>query len=355
MAFIQSIGLCKAPFKHAQSDIFSFMNKVYDIPHSDSEKVKRLYDRSEIDTRYSAIEDFSLAPKDWTFLDEHKKASVEKRMQTYFDIAPSLCQKAILDCINDESELQTITHLITVSCTGMSAPGLDIQLMQRMNLSTRIHRTSINFMGCYAAIHALKQANAICKADAEAKVLIVSVELCTLHFQSDYSMDNVASSLLFGDGCAAVLVGNQKGIYEIEKFYSEVAFQGYHDMAWHISSNGFLMSLSSFVPNIIAENIKPMLENSLTSMSISQTDIQHWAIHPGGKKIVTEVQKVCCLRDEDVDVSRQILKDFGNMSSATILFVLHKMKSTITQANERVYAVAFGPGLTIESMFLTSC
>jgi predicted naringenin-chalcone synthase len=355
MPYINSIGTANAPFAHSQKEILDFMLEMYQVPQEDIEKIKRLYDRSEIETRYSAIEDFSLPKSKWEFIEKDKKTSIESRMKKYFEIAPSLCEKAVRKCIPIESELSTITHLITVSCTGISAPGLDIQLMQLLDLPTTIHRTSVNFMGCYAAIHALKQANAICKSQTNAQVLIVDVELCTIHFQDDYTMDNIAASLLFGDGAAAVLVSNEKGIYTIEDFYSEVALDGYNDMAWNISSTGFLMTLSGYVPSIIASNIEPMLLNSLKKMNIIKEDIQHWAIHPGGKKIVTEIEKVLNLTNKDVEISRSVLNDFGNMSSVTILYVLKKMQVQIKAPNETIYSVAFGPGLTIESMFLKSC
>ncbi len=355
MAYINSIGTAQAPFSHSQKDILDFMLEMYRVPEEDIEKVTRLYDRSEIETRYSAIEDFSLPKSKWTFIEKDQAVSVEKRMQKFFEIAPGLCEKAVRRCITDSNELKSITHLITVSCTGLSAPGLDIQLMQLLQLPATLHRTSVNFMGCYAAIHALKQADALCRANRDAKVLIVDVELCTIHFQDKYTMDNVAASLLFGDGVAATLVSNEKGIYSIENFYSEVAFGGYSDMAWNISSNGFLMTLSGYVPSVIAENIEPMLMNSLRNMGVEKSGIRYWAIHPGGKKIITEIQKALSLTPEDVEVSRSILNDYGNMSSATILYVLKKMRQKISVTDENIYCVAFGPGLTIETMFLKSC
>jgi predicted naringenin-chalcone synthase len=355
LPYINSIGTANAPFAHSQKEILDFMLEMYHVPNEDVEKIKRLYDRSEIETRYSAIEDFSLPKSKWTFIEKDQKTSIEKRMLKYFEIAPSLCEKAVRKCIPDNSSFENITHLITVSCTGISAPGLDIQLMKLLNLPTTIHRTSVNFMGCYAAIHALKQANAICKSQPNAKVLIIDVELCTIHFQDEYTMDNIAASLLFGDGAAAVLVSNEKGMYSIKDFYSEVALDGYNDMAWNISSTGFLMTLSGYVPSIIASNIEPMLLNSLKKMNIKKSDIQHWAIHPGGKKIVSEIANVLNLSPDDVEISRSVLNDFGNMSSVTILYVLKKMHAQIEATNETIYSVAFGPGLTIESMFLKSC
>lgn len=355
MPYINSIGLAKAPFCHQQSDIFDFITNQYVIPDGDYDKIKRLYERSEIDTRYAAIKDFSSSKLDWTFFSKEGSTTLEKRMETYFEIAPKLCVEAIKNCIPNEDELKNITHLITVSCTGLSAPGLDIQLMQLLNLKSNIHRTSINFMGCYAAIHALKQANDICTANPKANVLIVDIELCTLHFQDSYSMDNIAASLLFADGAAALLINNKKGIYSIEKFYSEVAFQGYNDMAWTLSSTGFLMTLSGFIPTIISENIKPLLQNALDKMNLSKDEIKHWAIHPGGKKILNEIEKALTLNSTDLNVSRSILRKYGNMSSATLIFVLDEMKSQINNENEPVFCAAFGPGLTIETMFLKSC
>jgi predicted naringenin-chalcone synthase len=354
LAFINSIGLSNALFKHAQKDIADFILKRYKVPFDDIDKISRLFERSEIISRFSAIQDFSLDKEDWTFFEKETMTSIEMRMKKFFEIAPQLGLNAVNNCI-PKNELKSITHLITVSCTGISAPGLDIQMIQLLKLPSSIHRTSINFMGCYAAIHALKQANAICQSNRHAKVLIVDIELCTLHFQDTYTMDNVAASLLFADGAAAVLVSNERGIYSIENFYAEVALEGYNDMAWNISSSGFLMTLSAYVPTVIAENIKPMLLNSLSQMNIQQEHIKHWAIHPGGKKIVSEIEKALSLSKEDVAVSRSVLSEYGNMSSVTILYVLEKIRQQIKHKDESIYSVAFGPGLTIESMFLKSC
>ena len=135
MPYINSIGTANAPFAHSQKEILDFMLEMYQVPQEDIEKIKRLYDRSEIETRYSAIEDFSLPKSKWEFIEKDKKTSIESRMKKYFEIAPSLCEKAVRKCIPIESELSTITHLITVSCTGISALGLDIQLMQLLDQS----------------------------------------------------------------------------------------------------------------------------------------------------------------------------------------------------------------------------
>lgn len=355
MSFIQSIGLAPAPFRHAQGDILQFMLRQYELSPIDAEKIQRLYERSEIDFRYSVLDDFSLPESQWTLLEKGASVSLEKRMACFFRMAPILCEQAVRNCMPDNGEWSKVTHLIVVSCTGLSAPGLDIQLIQQLSLPTDIQRSAINFMGCYAGIHALKQADAICKSTPAARVLIVDVELCTLHFQTPYTIDNVAASLLFADGAAAVLISNEPGFFSIEDYYSEVALSGYHDMSWQLSSEGFLMSLSGYVPSILAENISPMLQHTLEKLHLRKEEIRHWAIHPGGKKIVSELARALNLSETDTAMSRSVLREYGNMSSVTIFYVLDRLRRSAPPAGERVLALAFGPGLTIESIFLRTC
>jgi predicted naringenin-chalcone synthase len=203
------------------------MQTVYAPTETEKRKIRFLYQQSGIRQRYSVIPDYSRHANEWKFYTQTENLepfpSLEQRMAVYNKQAPLLSVDAIRDCLHNVAHHYEITHLITVSCTGMSAPGLDLQIMELMELDKNIFRTSINFMGCYAAIHALKLANALCKGDAKAKVLIVCAELCTLHFQRESTIDNITSSLLFGDGCAAVLVCNNEAPYEgieISGFYS---------------------------------------------------------------------------------------------------------------------------------------
>src|SRR5699024_10541350 len=147
-----------------------------------------------------------------------------------------------------------ITHLITVSCTGMYAPGLDIEIVQEARLSPSVKRTAINFMGCYAAFNAIKVGDAICKAEAEARVLIVCVELCSIHFQKKKDDDNILSNALFGDGAAAIVLQStppQAASLALERFHCDLSFEGKQEMAWHIGDHGFEMRLSAYVPDMI--------------------------------------------------------------------------------------------------------
>lgn len=275
-------------------------------------------------------------------------------MAWYKNYAPALSVKAIENCIAGYTTAAAITHLITVSCTGMSAPGLDLQIMEQMKMPKNIYRTSVNFMGCYAAIHALKMADAICKTTPHAKVIIVCTELCTLHFQKQPSSDNIAASLLFADGAAAALItpdeNEHKGIF-LKSFYGEVITQGEKDMSWEISSTGFLMTLSGYVPNLIETDFSPLLTRALHNGGSSLQNISHWCIHPGGKRILDAVCKTMQLNNSQLQESYNVLQQYGNMSSATILFVLKNMMQSIKDYNvpEEIFGAAFGPGLTMET------
>ncbi len=352
MAFIKKIGTANAPFEHKQTAIKQFAVQQYNIPEQYMARVERMYDNSWIDTRYSAINDFSLENGDGVLLkSKTEEATTVSRMEIFFEVAPKMCEAAVRKILS-ETELQNITHLITVSCTGIAAPGLEIILLESLNLPTNTTRLGVNFMGCYAGFHALKMAKAICADEKNAQVLIVDVELCTLHFQNEFTMDNVASTLLFADGAAAVLVNNEAedSLYKIESFYTEVALQGKKDMAWHIGPSGFQMTLSSYIPTILGENIEPLLNKAIEHPN----EIAHWAIHPGGKKILQEFAKALNLEDEDLETSYHILRRFGNMSSVTIFYVLAAMRKNISASNQKVFAAGFGPGLTIESAILST-
>ena len=329
---------------------------------NDKRKLKFLYHQSSIEYRYSVIPDYSRQVSEWKFYPHSENLepfpSLEQRMSWYNKYAAPLSIDAIRDCIGNVIHHQEITHLITVSCTGMSAPGLDLQVMELMDLPKNIFRTSINFMGCYAAIHAMKLADAICNTNTNAKVLIVATELCTLHFQRENTMDNIASSLLFADGSAAALIvadgHSAKGVH-LENFYSEVVPKGKKDMAWELSSTGFLMTLSGYIPNLIEEDFESLTQKALLQNNISKENITHWCIHPGGKKIIEAIYKSLHFINGELDNSYDVLKHYGNMSSPTILFVLKKILSDIKyNGTQKIFGTAFGPGLTMETFLATA-
>jgi predicted naringenin-chalcone synthase len=365
MSVIASISTALPAYKHKQSDLGEFMCELYQYSEHKKKKLQIMYSKSGIHHRYSVIPDYSSNKEERVFFPKTHNLepfpNIEYRMQYFNKTALPLCINAIENCIKGKIFHNQITHLITVSCTGLSAPGLDIDIVQFLKLNSTINRTSINFMGCYAAIHALKQADYICKSEPNAIVLVVCVELCTIHFQKIDDLDNTIANLLFADGCAATLVVSDsialKNKFEglgIKKFHSQIELNGKQDMTWQLSSTGFLMSLSSYIPQLIEKGFKNLFEDSINGLEIKKKDITHWAIHPGGRKILEVIQKELELRNTDLESSYKVLKNYGNMSSPTVLFVLKDIWDNKTSPNKKelTYGVAFGPGLTMESVIL---
>ena len=361
MSKIISIGTAVPAFRHKQDDILHFMQHIYAMNEADKRKLKFLYHQSSIEYRHSVIPDYSRNIPEWKFYPHSENLepfpSLEQRMTWYNKYAAPLSVDAIRECLGNKINHKEITHLITVSCTGMSAPGLDLQVMELMDLPKHIFRTSVNFMGCYAAIHAMKLADAICNSEKNAKVLIVATELCTLHFQKEATPDNIASSLLFADGAAAAVITSNEYLAEginFKNFYSEVLPQGKKDMAWELSSTGFLMTLSGYVPNLIEEDFEVLTQHALQKNGLQKNNITDWCIHPGGKKILEAIHKSLRLTNGELNESYEILRQYGNMSSATILFVLKKIFDKAGhQKKKTIFGAAFGPGLTMETLVAT--
>lgn len=362
MSKIISIGTAVAPFHHEQAAMLGFMQLVYAVNENEARRLRFLYRQGGIDTRYSVIPDYSLTAHDWTFYPPTENLepfpSIERRMSMYEEFAAPMSMEAIKNCRKKIGDTP-ITHLITVSCTGMSAPGLDLELLELLGLPANTFRTSVNFMGCYAAIHAMKIADAFCKADKNANVLIVCTELCTLHFQKDPTVDNITSSMIFSDGSAAMIVSgddDKEGLL-ISDFYSSVANRGSQHMAWKLSSTGFLMTLNSYVPQLIEEDFNALVEEALGAAGKDKAAIDHWCIHPGGKRILESVHNSLGFTNGQLEKCYGVLRDFGNMSSPTVLFVLERIMESLPKEKknkENIFGAAFGPGLTMETFILST-
>jgi len=280
-------------------------------------------------------------------------------MEIFKTYALDLSVQAVNTCLEKRKnfDISSITHLVVVSCTGMYAPGLDIDLVKALKLKSTIQRTCINFMGCYAAFNAVKLADMFCKSDAKAKVLVVCTELCSIHFQKENTENNWLANALFADGASALMVEAEphSGVnLKPESFYCDLAMEGEQDMAWSLGDLGFEMSLTSYVPEIIRNGISKLTTSLLSQRSLSMSDISYFAIHPGGKKILESIEQALGLTKEQNHFSYQVLKDYGNMSSPTVLFVMNEILKTLNQSDrgKRILSFAFGPGLTLESMVL---
>ena len=360
MTNIIAIGTAVPAYKHQQESILHFMQDMYELDTDDKRKLAFLYHQSHIQIRHSCVADYGLPREEWDFIPKNVEAefpTIDDRMLRYQQVALPLSVEAIEKCITGVINAQEITHLITVSCTGMSAPGLDLQVAEAMGLSPNIFRTSVNFMGCYAAIHGMKLAKMICDSTtSKANVVVVCTELCTLHFQKEFTPDNAASSLLFADGSAAVLLSNNISTDKaltLQNFHSQIAYKGKKDMAWEISSKGFLMTLSGYIPQLIEHDIDALVDGALQQNNLTKKDINYWCIHPGGRKIVDVIEKQLQLDKQALQPSRKVLKDYGNMSSPTILFVLKEMMDSNIEKGANIFGVAFGPGLTMETFTAT--
>ena len=364
-SYLGAIGTANPVHRIAQPQIADFMARALDFGEPDTRKLRALYRVSGIEHRYSVLPDYGRANGEYTFFPNTPNLepfpSVGQRMAVYRREALPLATEAVRDCLRQVPDVApaSITHLVTVSCTGMYAPGLDIELVQALGLRPDVRRTCVNFMGCYAAVNAIKLADAFCRADAEARVLIVSVELCTLHFQKSPEEDHLISNALFGDGAAACLVQaeplpNGAPSLALQAFHCGLDPDGHDDMAWHINDFGFEMTLSSYVPKLIQRGIRNLADGLLASLPVQLADIRHFAIHPGGRKILETIETELGLTREDNRHAYRVLRDYGNMSSATVLFVLRDVLAHATLADNGapVLSFAFGPGLTMEAMLL---
>lgn len=362
MSYITAIGTANPEHRFSQTQIADFMVRAMQLNQQESRKLRSIFKASGIEYRYSVLGDYG-QEKDYTFYanapDFQPFPSTAERLGIFCKAALDVSVLAVRNLQQKfpAFDLQSVTHLITVSCTGMYAPGLDIDLVKSLSLPTTVQRTGINFMGCYAAFNAVKVADAFCLADNSAKVLIVCTELCSIHFQREPTEDNLIANALFSDGAAAVLVEAKTDAtlrLHPESFCSDLAFEGERDMAWSIGNLGFEMKLSTYVPDIIKKGIADLTAKLLKKTSMELSDIRYFAIHPGGRKILESIEGELGLTTMDNESAYSILRNYGNMSSPTILFVLDAImqKLSPTDNGQHILGFAFGPGLTLESMIL---
>lgn len=363
-SFICAIGTATPAHKIAQTQTAEFMAAALQLSAEETRKLKALYRVTGIAQRYTVLPDYAATNGKFTFypntLGLEPFPTVQQRMAVYQQEALPLSVAAVSNCLDPlpDFDRSTITHLITVSCTGMYAPGLDIDLVQELGLPSTTQRTSVNFMGCYAAFNALKVADAFCHTNPQAKVLVVCTELCTIHFQKHREYDHLVSNAIFGDGSAAVLIQSKtipgRINVSLEAFHCELIPAGKKEMAWHIADHGFEMTLSSYVPEMIRQGIKSLTERLLQKLKLDLTSVDLFAIHPGGRKILEAIEKALDLQPEHNCFAYETLRDYGNMSSATVLFVLKAVLQSLSPVHHQqpIVSFAFGPGLTLESMLL---
>ncbi len=282
-----------------------------------------------------------------------ENASSQKRNDVFCQEVTPLVAKATRTALAVGGvRADEITHIIAVSCTGFSNPGFDFDLICQLGIPSDVHRYFLGFMGCYGAFPALELAALFCRNDQDAKVLCVCAEICSIHFQPHGGFDALLGASLFSDGVAAAVVagdGGGSGDLVIEDFHSQIVHDSEGLMAWRIGNQGFDLMLSPYVSRVVGANIMDLLPKSWSSVADG-----HWIVHPGGKSILDRVETSLNFNDtEALRESRNILRSYGNMSSATVLFVLESfLRQKEVLPGETLRMVGFGPGLTVKAMEL---
>ena len=313
---------------------------------------KRMVEKAGIEHRFSglapATDPGGAAVDAEAFYKRGAFPSTGERMRKFEAEAPALAE-AVIGKLLSGSERNRISHLLVTCCTGFSAPGLDLEIVERCDLPTTVERTVVGFMGCYAAINALKLARHIVRSEPAARVLVLNLELCTLHLHEAENLEEVLSFLVFGDGCAASLVTAEPQGVALDSFRAVLVPHTRELITWSIGDFGFDMVLSGQVPATIRDALHADAGEILGGRKASA--IALWAVHPGGRTVLDAVERAFDLDPSALAASREVLRAYGNMSSATVMFVLEALMRT-SAAGATGCAMAFGPGLVAETMLV---
>jgi predicted naringenin-chalcone synthase len=426
-AYINHISTAVPEHWYDQQYVMNFMKKHVAKDRMTSMILHRFYTQSGIQKRHSVLEEFDEGKARGLFVDPHSGAlrspTTGERNALYTQEARKLFIAAARQVFEDRPEIASdlVTHVITVSCTGFYAPGPDLDIVKALSLPSTTQRLHVGFMGCYAAMPALRTAQTIVTSDPDAVVLVVAAELCTLHLKFEDDTDSLLSTTVFADGCAAALVSGrrdfspqpsnrktridpadwhhdelmdegeansrgagvdpestngrptvaasttnapltgenglkpglhdtsteatgpkQKPVLRLDGLFTAVTPNGAEHMAWTIGDHGFDMVLTSYIPDLISSNLHGVLQPIWDQSGLEPNDIDLWAVHPGGRAIVDKVQQQLELQDFQVEASRQVLRDYGNMSSATVLFVLKRLMDQSAEGENAVLVEAEG-------------
>lgn len=354
------IATALPPYKVNQSLAASELKKRMGGTSAISRMIDMAANQSGIDQRYFVVKDAeeNTSDKFYTKDGVHFSPDTKTRMTEYEKWSVYLTKKAVRELSEkNKIDFSSIDRLITISCTGFFAPGLDYELIKDFNISPDVKRTNIGFMGCAAALVGMNSVWEAMKQNENENVLMVAVELCSLHLQVEPTRDNILANMIFADGAAAAFFSKK---YNSERVKLEIQFAEsflFEDsakfMGWKIGNNGFEMMLSSELPKIILNSAAPKAKEILVRRGIDISSIKHWALHPGGRAILDSLQSGLSLSDDQLKPSREVLKNNGNLSSVSILFVLKNLLENFNlKKDDYLCAIAFGPGLTMELVLL---
>ena len=344
------------PEKYAQSDILNFMLSESGLSDMDRRKIQSVYKDSGIDYRNSVFPWFRSGDSKKEF--DYSMIETRERMEIYSKEASHIGSELVQKIQNGDHttqgvDLNSITHVVWVSCTGLTAPGIETTVLKNFSFSKDIQCTAFNFMGCHGFFHALRFGSLVVQNNPNAKVLILCVELCTLHFQKNTSEDQILANSLFADGGAAVLLFGMKPEephVKIEKQSQSYFHDSSDQMAWTLGTHGFDMRLSRKLPVSVSNNIHHTIEKLLEVGGVGLNQLKAWIFHPGGKRILDLLQSALHLSEQDLKSSREVLRMNGNVSSASVLFALHHfLENNQNNFSEYGLMLGLGPGLAMET------
>lgn len=351
---VRAIGTSVPPHRISQADSAVIARSFADVPEKRFRLFDEIYRRSGVATRHSVVLDASEGPaEDRQSFFGDDSPSTDARMKLYQEHADNLALESAGQALSQSGvDPDEITHLVTVSCTGFHSPGFDINLIKRLPLRPTVERTHVGFMGCQGAMNALRVARGFTQSNPLARVLLCSTELCSIHQYYGWDSEKIVANALFADGSASAVLGGRIGESDAGSLCmvasgSTLIEDSTDAMSWKIANNGFEMTLSSKVPELISATARGWLQNWLSLHGESVESIRSWAVHPGGPRILGAFAESLDLPRSALATSFDTLAQYGNMSSATILFILKSMMES--QKPGPLVAVAFGPGLTVEA------
>lgn len=355
---VYGLGLALPPFSLTQEHAAAAAAQLGAAGAEQQRQLRALYRLTRVRARYSVLlesDGREGLPRQSFFPPaqgpDDRGPSTSARMARYETDAPALAvgsSRAALDASGRDG--RDVTHLVTVSCTGFAAPGLDIALIRRLGLPSDVARTHVGFMGCHGALNGLRVAAAYATGRPDACVLVCAVELCTLHYRYGWSADQMVANALFADGSAALVGGSAPrapGGWVLDASGSTLLEDSAELMTWRVGDHGFDMTLSARVPSVIRERLRPWLDRWLAASGLRIEQVASWALHPGGPRILEACAESIGLPREAYAVSQEVLAGHGNMSSPTILFILDRLRSR--DAPRPCVAIGFGPGLAVET------
>jgi predicted naringenin-chalcone synthase len=359
---VLGIGTALPRYRYTQDEIVAVARTASCRTDDEAEILEKLYRQTHIDTRYLVhapvlINDIANGTNDsgtgyFSKGTDDRGPDTAERMAMYVRDALPLAKEAAGKALEAaKTSPSSITHLVTVSCTGFSAPGFDVGLIKTLGLPAEVERTHVGFMGCHGALNGLRVARSFVESQLESRVLLCAVEISSIHYYYCWDPKRMVGNALFADGAAALVGGSERAVqadnWRALANGSCVFADSEYAMTWSIGNHGFDMTLSAKIPNLIATHLRPWLEKWLASRNLTVADIGSWAIHPGGPRVVSSVEEALGLKEKTAWASYEVLANCGNMSSPTVLFIINRLRQK--NAPRPCVALGFGPGLTVEA------